>query len=110
MKAWVVLVVMALALGGLACSEEPPEQWSHPMRQAIVDGCMSGMGDNPVTEKMLEDAGYTGRDICITILKRTEALYTESDFRLLSQEERDRVGSKVALDYGREIGREIGND
>ena len=102
-------MVMALALGGLACSEEPPEQWSHPMRQAIVDGCMSAEIDE-VTEKMLEDAGYTVRDICITILKRTEALYTESDFRLLGQEERDRVGSKVALDYAREVMREIGND
>jgi len=111
MKVRMVLVVMALALGGLACSEEPPEQWSHPMRQAIVDGCESA-GDNadPAFVKRLEDGGYTNRGICREILNKLEALYTESDWLLLSQEEQDRIGSKVSRDYGRELGREIGSD
>ena len=105
-----VLVVMALALGGLACSEGPPEQWSHPIRQAIVDDCLAQGEAVPAFIKRLEDAGYTLRGICRDILTELEALYTESDWRLLSQEEQDRIGSKVSLDYGREIGRKIGSD
>jgi len=106
-----VLVVMALAFGGLACSEGHPEQWSHPIRQAIVDGCVSAGDDaDPAFVKRVEDAGYTNRGICRDILMKLEALYTESDWRLLSQEEQDRIGSKVSRDYGRELGRKIGSD
>jgi len=104
-------MVLALALGGLACSEEPPEQWSHSMRQAIVDACESA-GDEAdlALSKRLEDAGYTNRGVCITILKRMEALYTMSDWLLLSEEEQERVGTKVSYEYGQELWREIGSD
>ena len=106
-----VLVVMALAFGGLACSEGHPEQWSHTHRRAIVDGCVSaGDADDPAVIKRLEDGGYTLRGICRGILLKLEARYTESDWLLLSQEEQERIGSKISLDYGREIGREIGSD
>ena len=49
-RVWMVLALLAMGLG---CSEEPPEQWSHPMRQALVDGCVVGM-DDPVTVEMLD--------------------------------------------------------
>ena len=101
-----VLVVMALALGGLACSEGHPEQWSHPLRQAIVDDCLAQGEAAPAFIKRLEDGGYTLRGFCRDILTELEALYTESDWRLLSKEERDRIGSKAS----REIGRKIGSD
>ncbi len=105
-RVWMVLALLAMGLG---CSEEPPEQWSHPMRQALVDGCAVGM-DDPVTVEMLEEGGYTVLGICRDLLTKVEALYTESDFRLLSDAEASEVIQKVGYDYGREIGREIGSD
>ena len=103
---WMVLALLAMGLG---CSEEPPEQWSHPMRQGIVDGCVSGMGD-PVTIERMEEKGYTVLGICRDLLRAVEAQYTESDFRLLSQDEASEVMEKIGYDYGQEIGREIGSD
>jgi len=96
-------MVLALLAMGLGCSEEPPEQWSHPARDGIVDGCVSGM-DDPVNVEMLEEAGCTVRELCRNMLKKMEALYTESDFRLLGDAEKSEVMQKVAYDYGREIG------
>ena len=58
----------------------------------------------------MEEAGYTVRELCRNMLKKMEALYTESDFRLLSDAEASEVIQKVGYDYGREIGREIGRD
>ena len=104
---WMVLALLAMGLG---CSEEPPEQWSHPMRQGIVDGCVIGMGEDPVTIERMEEAGYTVLGICRDLLQKVEAQYTESDFRLLSDAEASEVIQKVGYDYGREIGREIGSD
>ena len=83
-------MVLALLAMGLGCSEEPPEQWSHPMRQAIVDGCVIGMDANTAgatIERMAEE-GYTMLGLCRAILGQLEAEYTESDFQLLSDEER----------------------
>ena len=98
-------MVLALLAMGLGCSEEPPEQWSHPMRQALVDGCAVGM-DDPVTVERLEDGGYTVLGICRDLLTKVEALYTESDFRLLSDAERAEVVGKIGYEYGQQIARD----
>ena len=102
MKVWMVLALLAVGLG---CSEEPPEQWSHPMRQSLVDSCVDSMTD-PVTVEMLEEKGYTVLGICRDLLQKTEAEYTESDFRLLSDAERAEVVGKIGYEYGQEIGRD----
>ncbi len=107
MRVWMVLALLTMGLG---CSEEPPEQWSHPAREEFVQGCVSAIEADPATVQMLEDGGYTSREVCRNILKRLEALYTESDFLLLSPDEAEEVMSQVGYDYGREIGREIGSD
>ncbi len=104
---WMVLALLAMGLG---CSEEPPEQWSHPAREEFVRGCVSSIEDDPAAVQTLEDGGYTSREVCRNMLKRLEALYTESDFLLLSPDEAEEVMSQVGYDYGREIGREIGSD
>ena len=70
---------------------------------------MFGMED-PVTNELLEEGGYTVLGICRDLLTKVEAQYTESDFRLLSDDEVTEVMEKVGYDYGREIGREIGSD
>ena len=107
MRVWMVLALLAMGLG---CSEEPPEQWSHPAREEFVQGCVSAIEADPTTVQKLQDGGYTSREVCRNILKRLEALYTESDFLLLSPDEAEEVMSQVGYDYGREIGREIGSD
>jgi len=98
-------MVLALLAMGLGCSEEPPEQWSHPIRQSLVDSCVDSMTD-PVTVEMLEEKGYTVLGICRDLLQKTEAEYTESDFRLLSDAERAEVVGKIGYEYGQEIGRD----
>jgi hypothetical protein len=100
MKVWMVLALLAMGLGR---SEEPPEQWSHPMRQSLVDGCVDSMTD-PVTVEMLEKMGHTVLGICRDLLQKTEAEYTESDFLLLTDDERAEVVGKIGYDYGQEIG------
>ena len=97
-------MVLALLAMGLGCSEEPPEQWSHPMRQSYVDGCVVGMDSDRAIVEMLEEKGYTVLGICRDLLQKTEAEYTESDFLLLSDDERTEVIGKIGYDYGREIG------
>ena len=104
---WMVLALLAMGLG---CSEEPPEQWSHPMRQAMVDGCVIGMdADQATVERMVEE-GYSPRGLCRVVLGKLEAEYTESDFLLLSDDERAEVLWKISYDYGQEIGQEISGD
>ena len=107
MRGWMVLARLAMGLG---CSEEPPEQWSHPAREDFVQGCASAVEADLASVQMLEDGGYTSWEVCRNILKRLEALYTESDFLLLSLDEAAEVLNQVGYDYGREIGREIGSD
>ena len=107
MRVWMVLALLAMGLG---CSEEPPEQWSHPAREDFVQGCASAIEADLTSVQMLEDGGYTSREVCRNILKRLEALYTESDFLLLSLDEVAEVLQQVGYDYGQEIGREIGSD
>ena len=105
-----MLMVLALLAMGLGCSEEPPEPWSHSMRQGIVDGCVIGMdSDRAIVERMVEE-GYTVLGLCRDVLGKLEALYTESDFLLLSEDEANEVVGKIGYDYGQEIAREIDSD
>ncbi len=92
-------MVLALLAMGLGCSEEPREpttttttmartsladQWSHQARQPFVDGCVDSM----VPTAAMAERGVTSRDACRCMLYELEAEYTESDFQLLSDEER----------------------
>ena len=112
MRMWMVLALLAMGLG---CSQ--PEPWSHPMRQSFVDTCAAaGEVGAPYNQgwehnqkyalERLEEGGYNVREICRGFLRKTEAEYTESDFLLLSDEERRRVIQKIAAYYSREIGGE----
>ena len=104
MRVWMVLALLAMGLG---CSEEPPEQWSHPAREDFVQGCASAVEADLASVQMLEDGGYTSWEVCRNILKRLEALYTESDFLLLSEDEANEIFGKIAFDHGAEIAEEI---
>ena len=54
MRVWMVLALLAMGLG---CSEEPPEQWSHPAREEFVQGCVSAIEADPASDQTLEDGG-----------------------------------------------------
>ena len=126
-------MVLALLVMGLGCSEEPREpttttaapttttaapttttmartpladQWSHQARQPFVDGCV----DSVVPTAAMAERGVTSRDACRCMLYELEAEYTESDFLLLSDDEKAEVVERIAYDYGQEIVREIGDD
>lgn len=60
------------------------EQWSHQARQPFVDGCVElGFSTAAMAEK-----GVTTRDVCRCLLYELERQLSESDFRLLTDEER----------------------
>jgi len=98
-------MVLALLVMGLGCSEEPreppptttaaptttttvptprSEQWSHQARQPFVDGCVDGT----VATAAMAERGVTTRDVCRCLLYELERQLSESDFQLLSDEER----------------------
>ena len=93
---WMVLALLAMGLG---CSEEPPEQWSHSVREIIVDSCMEEILGALTSRELafMDEKGVTPRDACRCSLYEMERQHTESDFLLLSGEEKadiaDRVGS-----------------
>ena len=92
-------MVLALLAMGLGCSEEPPEQWSHPVRQTLVDDCIEegelGLASRPAFQDKMAEKGLTTRDVCRCSLYEMERQYTESDFLLLSMAEAEGVGERV---------------
>ena len=91
---WMVLALLAMGLG---CSEEPPEPWSHPMRQVMVDACMDTV-DAELTSReqaFMAEKGVTTRDACRCSLYEMERQHTESDFLLLSEEEQAASAEKA---------------
>ena len=98
MKVWMVLALLAMGLG---CSEEPPEQWSHPVRQVIVDACLEegelALASNPAFRDKMAEEGVTPRDVCRCSLYEMERQHTESDFLLLSTAEATDVGERAGF-------------
>ena len=94
MKVWMVLALLAMGLG---CSEEPPEPWSHSMREVMVDSCMEAilgsLGDAELA--FMEEKGVTPRDACRCSLYEMERQHTQSDFLLLSQQEQAASSEKA---------------
>ena len=114
-------MVLALLVMGLGCSEEPreppptttaapttttaaptttmaptprAEQWSHQARQPFVDGCVDGT----VATAAMAERGVTTRDVCRCLLYELERQHTESDYRILSEEERaDAIGQSATV-------------
>ena len=115
---WMVLALLAMGLG---CSEEPQEpppttvapttttvapttttvaptprseQWSHFARQPFVDGCVRGFDASAA----MAERDVTPRDVCRCLLYELERQLTESDYRLLSEEERaDAIGQSATV-------------
>ena len=98
-------MVLALLAVGLGCSEEPPEQWSHPMRQVMVDSCMEEIFDALSSGDLafMDEKGVTPRDACRCALYEIERQHTQSDFLLLSQEEQTAVAEKAGSNCFNEL-------
>ena len=91
---WMVLALLAMGLG---CSDEPPEQWSHPMREVTVDTCIEGILDELDSSGLafMDEKGVTPRDACRCSLYEMERQHTQSDFLLLSQQEQTASSEKA---------------
>jgi hypothetical protein len=65
---------------------QPPrsEQWSHMVRQPFFVGCVNGGGSLMAIGR----SGVTSRNVCRCLLDELEHRFSESDFQLLSEEER----------------------
>ena len=89
-------MVLALLAMGLGCSEEPPEQWSHPMRQVMVDSCLDPLDELSSGDlAFMEEKGVTPRDACRCALYEIERQHTQSDYLLLSHQEKVAVAEKA---------------
>jgi hypothetical protein len=70
------------------------EQWTHLYRQGFVDGCVKGID---VSWAMAE-RDVAPRDVCRCGLYELERQFSESDYRLLSEEERaDAIGQAATV-------------
>ena len=91
-------MVLALLAMGLGCSEEPPEPWSHSMREVMVDSCMEtilgALGPSELAF-MEDEKGLTPRDYCRCSLYEMERQHTQSDFLLLSAQEQAASSEKA---------------